>query len=133
MYCLRRVCFALLSVGLLVPIGAQKLDESSVKLKQGEALTPLHFTVRSNYVVPQQVSVEEGVFEIVLNNPNGVANGKSAKLDTDRGSSVAELQTSEKGPRSRMIVKLQAGKHVLKLDNQQKWTVAIEVRAKESK
>lgn len=112
---------------------AQKIEDRDVRLKEGERLQPLNFTVRSNYVLPQQVSVEEGIYEIVINNPNGVASQRQANLNDERGSAIAQLQTSDKSPRSRMFVKLMPGKHVLRLDNQERWTVNIEVRAKQGK
>lgn len=98
-------------------------------IREGEKFGLLGFTVRSNYVYPQEVTVAEGWYRIVIDNPNRVTGDVAARLEDERGARLNETAIAGKAPRSAFYQRLRPGKHKLRIGEKAEWVVAVTVTA----
>jgi hypothetical protein len=100
------------------------------RLAAGETFGVIHVSLRANYVLPELVTVEEGVYLIQIDDPFRVAAGVQAGVDTEAGQRIRGKATDARSPRTKMVVRLARGRHKIVLGTKNEWVVAVEVQAK---
>ncbi|HPT28805.1 MAG TPA: hypothetical protein PLZ95_20455 [Bryobacteraceae bacterium] len=109
---------------------ANSQESATPQLTKDEKFGVLRFALRLNYVHPPNASVEEGVYKIVLENPNRLAGISSLSLEEAAGKKLQDRTISPAKAATSFFVRLTPGKHVLRIGSKKEWGVEIEVKAK---
>ncbi|MBL8242221.1 MAG: hypothetical protein JNM66_32645 [Bryobacterales bacterium] len=123
-------------LALLVLVGgvswgqeAPRVTPGGPALRTGERFGVLSFSMRENYVYPQEVTVTEGWYRIVIDNPHRVIGNAAARLDDERGAALNEKAVEGKDFRTSFYQRLTPGKHKLRIGAKAEWVVAVTVTA----
>lgn len=125
----RRLILFALAVPALTGQGAPQPQPGGPAIREGEKFGVLGFTVRSDYVYPQEVTVEEGWYRIVIDNPHRVTGDVAARLEDERGARLNETALAGKIPRTAFYQRLRPGRHKLRVGEKAEWVVAVTVTA----
>jgi len=106
-----------------------KVTPGGPAVRAGERFGVISFSLRENYVYPQEVTVGEGWYRIVIDNPHRVTGNVSARLDDERGAAVNEKAVEPKDLKSSFYQRLGPGKHRLRIGARAEWVVAVTVTA----
>lgn len=118
-----------LAVQILTAQGVPQPQPGGPAIRDGEKFGILGFTVRSNYVYPAEVTVAEGWYRVVIDNPHRVTGDVVARLEDERAVVLQESAVAGKDPRTAFYRRLTPGKHKLRIGDKAEWVVAVTVTA----
>ncbi|MBY0507039.1 MAG: hypothetical protein K2X03_24190 [Bryobacteraceae bacterium] len=119
-----------LLVAFALPLVGQPIPSSQVRLNQGETLGIIRVVVRPNFISPSTVTVEEGLYQIVVHDAELISNGASIDFEDERGATSRQGSINKNEPRSSSFRRLTPGVYKLKLGAKSEWTLQLTVTAK---
>lgn len=103
---------------------------AQLRLNQGEKLGFIHIAVRPTLVSPATMTVEEGLYQFIVFDPQLVATGLGIDLEDERGLAARQASTRSNGSRSSYTQRLAPGRYSLRIGARSEWIIQLTVSPK---
>jgi hypothetical protein len=112
---------------LLSSQGLRAQMQTAPQLEKDETVSTIGVTVRRNFVVPSQVTVDEGWLRIVIHNPVGIVGLNAVLADETRNTQSNNVGLVQRSAKTGFFIRVSPGRHKIKIGDRREWEVDVTV------
>ena len=121
----------LMALGCLMMTGQPvRVDDVKPQVKPGETFRVLTLSLGTNYVAPTQVTLEEGWYRVIVQNPLRLGGGLTVGFDDEVGNRLTGKTVDDRSHKTAFYFKVTPGRHKIKIGTKQEWVVDVTVARK---
>ena len=118
-------------VAIAATVSAQ--PPAQLRLEAGERLGIIRISVRSTFISPSQVTIEEGLYRVILDDSSLVAGAAGIDFEDERGATSRQATTRPSQLRTEFYQRFPVGSHRLKVGTRNEWVLQVTVSPKKAK